>query len=106
MQSLSIDSNGILNIIQAELFQKLQEKYPNRTIISLIFYYDEFEVNDHSQTGTHKIGAVYYFLCVYHVYHQIFDLILLIYKLHYYYLIVSIEKNLEIERLFCHSLKN
>jgi len=64
MQSLSIESNGISNIIQAELFKKLQEKYPNRTIIPLIFYYDEFEVNDPlgSQTGTHKIGAVYYSL--------------------------------------------
>jgi len=64
MQSLSIESNGISNIIQAELFKKLQEKYPNRTIIPLIFYYDEFEVNDPlgSQTGTRKIGAVYYSL--------------------------------------------
>jgi len=63
MQSLSIESNGISNIIQAELFKKLQEKYCNRTIIPLIFYYDEFEVNDPlgSQTGTHKI-AVYYSL--------------------------------------------
>jgi len=60
---LLIKSNGISNIIQAELFKKLQEKYPNR-IIPFIFYYDEFEVNDSldSQTGTHKIGAVYYSL--------------------------------------------
>lgn len=64
MQSLSMESNGISNIIQAESFKKLQEKYPNRIIIPLIFYYDEFEVNDPlgSQTGTHKIGSVYYSL--------------------------------------------
>ncbi|XP_032688505.1 uncharacterized protein LOC116852345 [Odontomachus brunneus] len=64
MRNLSMESNGISNIIQAQLFKKLQEKYPNRIIIPLIFYYDEFEVNDPlgSRTGTHKIGAVYYSL--------------------------------------------
>lgn len=64
MQSLSMELNSISNIIQAESFKKLQNKYPNRIIIPLIFYYDEFEVNDPlgSQTGTHKIGAVYYSL--------------------------------------------
>lgn len=53
MQNLkSVKSNNISNIIQAESFKKLQGKYPNRVIIPLIFYYDEFEVND--PLGTHK----------------------------------------------------
>lgn len=38
-----MESNGISNIIQPESLKKLQEKYPNRIIIPLIFYYDEFE---------------------------------------------------------------
>lgn len=64
MQSLLMESNGISNIVQAESYKILQEKYPNRIIIPLIFYYDEFEVNDllGSHTDTHKIGAVYYSL--------------------------------------------
>lgn len=64
MENLSVESNAISNIVQAEAYKKLQEKYPNRIIIPLIFYYDEFEVNDPlgSKTGTNKIGAVYYSL--------------------------------------------
>lgn len=65
MQNLkSVKSNNISNIIQAQSFKQLQKQYPDKIIIPLIFYYDEFEVNDPlgSQSGTHKMGAVYYFL--------------------------------------------
>ncbi|XP_070518869.1 uncharacterized protein [Cardiocondyla obscurior] len=53
-----------LNILESKVVSKqLRKKYPNRIVISLIFYYDKFKVNDllGSQSGTHKIGAIYYF---------------------------------------------
>lgn len=102
MQNLSIESNVISNIIQATSYKKLQEKYPRRIIVPLIFYYDEFEVND--PLGLYHIVAfIKWVLCIilYRVYLHMLNLNLLIYSLHYC-LIVLTEKNLETEVLFYH----
>ncbi|KAK9736438.1 hypothetical protein QE152_g12518 [Popillia japonica] len=52
----------ICNIVQSQLWKYILVEYPNKMVLPLCFYYDDFEINN--PLGTHagisKLGAVYF----------------------------------------------
>ncbi|KAB0798233.1 hypothetical protein PPYR_09226 [Photinus pyralis] len=63
---LETSSNSIQNLMQANYWRKLVTKLPNKILLPLIIYYDDFESSNPlgSHAGVYKIGAVYYTLPV------------------------------------------
>ena len=59
-----IDSQYMCNIVHGKLWRKIKEKFPDKIVIPLIIYFDEFETNNvlGSHTGIDKIGATYFML--------------------------------------------
>lgn len=55
------NSSNIFNFIQSILWKTKILKNPNKFLLPLLLYYDDFEVNDPlgSHAGNQKLGAVY-----------------------------------------------
>lgn len=55
------DNGLISNFIQSEIWKNKLRANPNKTLIPLFLYYDEFEINNPlgSHAGNQKLGAVY-----------------------------------------------
>ena len=67
MDSLSVDSENISNVIQGSLYKTICYKFPGKKILPVGVYFDEWEANVAigAHAGVHKMGSVYIsLLCV------------------------------------------
>lgn len=56
------DNGLICNFIQSEIWRNKLQKNPNKILIPLFLYYDDFEINNPlgSHAGNQKLGALYF----------------------------------------------
>lgn len=61
-QNTILPSDLLTSILQGSLWKKILLKYSNKTVISLIFYLDDFETCNPlgSHAGMYKLGAIYF----------------------------------------------